>query len=215
MNAEIEFQGISTDFEAMARMEVYTTIITRSFGNQEVQLVNIVHLHFNTASEDTTIEAVYLEGGQTKHDHIEFGTDATGRPLKYKILVRDKHVAMILYNDNNQVQEVPFEEIRMADGDKIEISGHKLGDFPAYGEIEQFPIGMLVCEERYRKFADTIEEKHAESLMMGDCTKRHPEKLPGYIDVLVWSEFVFNDGTASFLPTPMKISAAMCLFKKA
>ena len=90
MNAEIEFQGISTDFEAMARMEVYTTIITRSFGNQEVQLVNIVHLHFNTASEDTTIEAVYLEGGQTKHDHIEFGTDAAGRPLKYKILVRDK-----------------------------------------------------------------------------------------------------------------------------
>ena len=74
---------------------------------------------------------------------------------------------------------------------------------------------MLVCKQTYRAFADTIEEKNAESVMMGDCSKRYPEKLPGFIDVSVWSEFVFNDGSASFMPAPLKISAAMCLFKPA
>ena len=81
-------------------MEVYTSAITRRFGNQEVQLLNIVHLHFNTMNEDTTVDAVYLEPGQTVLDHHEFGTDATGRPLKYKILVKNTRVEAILYNDD-------------------------------------------------------------------------------------------------------------------
>lgn len=112
---------------------------------------------------------------------------------------------MVLYNDDSQVQEVPFEEIRMAEEDKVEIRDHKLGDcgFPGYGEIEQFPIGMLVCKQSYRAFADTIEEKHAQNVMMGDCKKRHPEKLPGFIDVTVWSELVFDDGAAAFYPAPV------------
>ena len=54
-------------------------------------------------SEDTTVDAVYLEPGQRKEDHYEFGNDATGRPLRYKILVKDMNVHMVLYNDDSQV----------------------------------------------------------------------------------------------------------------
>ena len=95
-------------------------------------------------------------------DHMEFRIDASGVPLRYKILIKDMNVAVILYNpEDGNIQEVPFDEIRRSEGDKVEVTGSKMSDLPLYAEIVQFPIGMLVCRRAYRAFADTVEETRA------------------------------------------------------
>ena len=120
-------------------------------------------------------------------DHMEFRIDPSGMPLRYKILIKDMAVNLILYNTEGNIQEVPHEEIRMRENDRIEVSGHNLGDLPIFGEIIKFPVGMLVCRRAYRAFADTIEESRTEYAIHGDCHHRSPERLPGYIDIHVWS----------------------------
>lgn len=49
---------------------------------------------------------------------MQFKTDATGKPLKYKIVVKECRVFAVLYNDeakNKQVKEIPFKEIVIPD----------------------------------------------------------------------------------------------------
>ena len=49
-----------------------------------------------------------MEEGETKDDHLEFKTDVTGMPLRYKILVKDLVIHKILYNTGASIEEVPF-----------------------------------------------------------------------------------------------------------
>ena len=70
----------------------------RMHGNTEVDLLNILHIHFNDTNEDVSLDTVYMEDGQTKDDHLEFKTDVTGMPLRYKILIKDMAIYKILYN---------------------------------------------------------------------------------------------------------------------
>ena len=47
-------------------------------------------------------------------DFEEFKKDVTGSILRYKILVKDMKIFTILYNaGNKQIEEIPFEEIRV------------------------------------------------------------------------------------------------------
>ena len=97
----------------------------------------------------------------------------------------------ILYNTGKEIQEVPVREVRMEVGDKVQVRGSKLSERPLFAEIVDFPVGMLACNKTYREFADTIESSECKYAMMGDCNHRSPERLPGYIDIHVWS----HDGT--------------------
>ena len=67
---------------------------------------------------------------------------------------------------------------------------------------------MLVCPKRNRDFADTIDETHNKFPLQGNCTHKHPESLPGYIDV----EVLQKDG--EYMKEPDKISVAQCLLKQ-
>lgn len=63
------------------------------------ETLNIFHFHVNDTSEEVTLDTVYMHDGENIEDFMEFGSDFAGRPLKYKILVRDCKVYKVLYCD--------------------------------------------------------------------------------------------------------------------
>ena len=58
---------------------------------------------FNDTSDDMNIITVYMDEYQTIDDHKEFPNDATGMPLRYKILIEDMAVHAVLYNDGQSI----------------------------------------------------------------------------------------------------------------
>ena len=69
---------------------------------------------------------------------------------------------------------------------------------------------MLSCKPTYRAFANTLMESRPNYVPKGDCKHRAPERLPGYIDIHVWS----SDNLQTVIAKPHKISVAVCLCKK-
>ena len=196
--------------EDVIPMDIYTNIHTADWGKTEVNLLNIYHLTFNTFGEETSVEPIYLEDGETMADHMEFKKDASGMMLNYKILVKDNSIDSILHNNDGQINEVPFNEHRLGIGSKIVVDGHNMGNEELFCEVEGFPVAMLVCNKKNRDFANTIDETKAKYPLQGTCRYRHPERLPGYIDVLV-----LQNGSEAHFNEPIKISVQVGLCKEA
>jgi len=121
----VEFEAIKIDenvtYMLGSTMKVYSTIHRHLIDgkDQVVEMLNIIHIHLNDSSDDASIDVVYLENGKTKDDHLVFKNDATGRPLRYKILCQNMHVHSVLYNTGSSVEEVPFEEHKVKRHDKV------------------------------------------------------------------------------------------------
>ncbi len=81
-------------------------------------MLNILHIHINDMSEEVTLEVSYMGDGESVALYNEFKQDFSGRTLRYKVLVRDQLIFKVLYNQGNgSVIEVPFQEIRVGQGD--------------------------------------------------------------------------------------------------
>lgn len=52
-------------------------------------MLNIVHVHINDMSEEVTLEVRYMGDGETLALYQDFKEDHTGRPLRYKVIVKD------------------------------------------------------------------------------------------------------------------------------
>lgn len=57
----------------------------------------------------------------------------TGQILRYKIIAKDMKINWILYNTGNGIEEVPFEEIRLNQGDFVIIPKSEISDSPMFG----------------------------------------------------------------------------------
>jgi len=139
-------------------------------------------------SEYTSLDVVYLKKGETRQNHLEFKIDEMGIQLRYKVLVKNLTIFEILYNTGSSVEVVPFEEVRFEVGQKYSVKGvEDLSAEPLFATIKSIPVQMLSCSEQYRGFADTLEATQAQFFMFGHCQRRCFERLPGYIDLEVWS----------------------------
>ena len=135
----------------------------------------------------------------------KFDFDASGRPLRYKILVHNMKIWAVLYNTGNSIEILKFQEIRISNGpeDYIQIEGEDPLDFQ-FGKVTQIPLAML----------STTNKQHIESLAQGTvsndlsihCMSRNFEKLPGYVDVDILS----SDSLTSVNMSPVKIAVAIC-----
>jgi len=144
---------------------------------------------------------------------MEFKDDSQGRPLRYKVLIRDMAVKHILYNTGNSVEFVPFEEYRFNEGDLVVISEHSMG--PAgrlVGTVVNVPICMVACygpdQERVR---DSLVDGMVEHPLVTHCNRRYFEKLPGYVDITI----VSDDGLESISREQMPAAVACCALESA
>lgn len=124
-----------------SRVQVYTNLLERSFGNDTAEILNIIHIHLSDMSDFTSIDVVYLKKGETRDQHQEFGVDEMGVTLRYKILVKNLTIFEILYNTGSSIEVVPFEEIRFTTGEKYVVKGvEDLSVEPMFAEIHDIPV---------------------------------------------------------------------------
>lgn len=93
-------------------MRIYSSIYTHERSG--TKMLNIIHCHLNDKDEEVSIETVHMKvvrkseqekpiDDKAYEPYMEFKNDMMGKPLKYKIMVRDLVVQKILYNTGNSV----------------------------------------------------------------------------------------------------------------
>eukprot|EP00347_Sterkiella_histriomuscorum_P004825 403358945 len=183
-----------------------TKIYTSEFSGN---MLNIIHVHVNDTSEEVGIDVAYMEEEQTIKDFEEFKVDYTGQVLRYKILVRNQQIFTILYNTGyGTVEEIPFNEIRLTEGQKFAVlKSNKLdfSDKTMLVEIEKIPISMMACLDK--KKLQGLLPGQVRHNMNGFCADRCFERLPGFIDVNILS----IDDCQSLLPEETKLAIPVCL----
>ena len=65
-----------------------------------LETLNIFHLHLNDTSDEVAFDVAYMHDGEDISHFCQFKTDATGRPLRYKIIAKDMKIHTVLYNMN-------------------------------------------------------------------------------------------------------------------
>ena len=95
-------------------------------GKHELEVLNILHINFNDTNDETRVEIICMEEGQSADDHKEFTNDETGNAYRYKVLVKNMSIHKVLYNDGQSVSEVQFVEIKMRVSDKMIVTKHRL-----------------------------------------------------------------------------------------
>ena len=157
---QVEFTAIQVDIDQGSSvgmsLSIYTNLVKKVHADVEVELLNVLHIHFNNTNDDISIDSVYMDEGQTKNDHMEFANDVHGFPLRYKVLINNMAVNTILYNNGQCIEEIPFEEIRMEIGDKVTVNKHSLSQVPLFGEIVGFPNAMISSKPADRAVACTV-----------------------------------------------------------
>ena len=184
-------------------IKVWTNTINMAFGHENAEFLNIIQIALNDMGDDASIDVVYLKKGETKEDHKEFSTDQMGVTLRYKVLVKNYTIHDILYNTGSSIESLPFQEMRLEVGQPYLVKGvDEITDQVMFGIINEIPISMLACEERFRGFADTLDAGQVKYPMFGVSNSRGFERLLGYIDIDLCS----LDGLQTFSDDPMMIS---------
>ena len=76
-------------------------------------MLNIVHIHLNDVSEEVTVDVACMKEDQSLKEFEQFPLDVTGKPLRYRLIVKAMKLFTIKYNTGHGIEEVPFEEIRL------------------------------------------------------------------------------------------------------
>ena len=131
--------------------------------------------------ESTKKEAEDFE--EELEDYTDFKKDIHGRPLRYKVLVRDLAIKQILYNTGNSVEKIPFEEFRIRTGQLYTINNDNFcGANTVFGYVTNIPVRMIACEENQSVVRDSLEEGQCENDSLSQCTLRYFDRLPGHVD---------------------------------
>ena len=56
-------------------------------------------------------------GGNEQADIKTFGKDSAGRPLRYKVLVKENQVISVLYNTGSKIEQMKFKECQFTKGE--------------------------------------------------------------------------------------------------
>ena len=95
-----------------SNIEVWTQIDPTDIAQETI---NIIHIHVNDTSDQVTFDLAYLHDNEKLGQHQSFAADFSGRPLKYKIVVKDTKIFKILYNvgvNENSVYDKESDAIR-------------------------------------------------------------------------------------------------------
>lgn len=199
-------------YVAGSKVTVFTTEYSKD-------MLNLMHIHINDTSDDVTCEVEYMVEGQSLKDFEDFKTDAAGRVLRFKIIVKEQRVFKMLYNQGNGIiEEIPFEEVRVSHGDIFilspTIAGAQPGSHPVYAKIEHLPVSMMASQDK-RKLNGVVEGRTSFH-MNGFCGHRYFERLPGFIDISVLTsvESPAEGGHhLILLDSPVQMAVPICQLK--
>lgn len=99
-----------TGFQQRSLIEVYSTVL-------EPGVFNLLHMHVDDVNESITVDVVSIAGDVPQFSIKDFGLDSAGKPLRYKIIVKEDKVAAIMYNTGSRIEELTFVEHQFFPGD--------------------------------------------------------------------------------------------------
>lgn len=129
-------------------------------------------------------------------------------PLRYKVLVRGMKIVNVLYNAAGNIEEVPFEEVRITPGKLMVFDNPEMGG-ECLANITNIPISMIACHPSDRHYADKLDQGQIANYPVGMCTQRSFERLPGLVDV----EMIATNNCQNFLDQPWKVAQCICEFR--
>lgn len=145
---------------------------------------------------------------------MEFKVDASGKPLKYKIIVRECHVHAVLYNDEaleKEVKEIPFKEI-VIEPEVQWVSKDDNAANPTYfGQISNVPTGMIACADL--KKLQVYEEIKLRYSLKNNCNARGFLDLMGFVDFDVLS--IIQNEIQQIQTSPLQQGMAICSLQPA
>ena len=63
----------STTYVLGSKMQVYTNLVRKAFGNATAEILNIIQIILNDMGDDATVDVVYLKHYETREDHLDLG----------------------------------------------------------------------------------------------------------------------------------------------
>lgn len=145
LNTEIKFHDMN-----LQEKEGYVQDSIMEIWSQKIddETLNIVHIHVNDTSEEVTLDIAYMHPGEKIEQHQQFKVDLSGKPLKYKIIVKDAEVYKVYYNSvaidgSKNLQEVPFCENKIS-------TSQKYTQKDEIHQIVNIPTGMISCADKIK-----------------------------------------------------------------
>lgn len=96
LNTEVQFKDMTVNaLQGYVRgtvLDIWSLVIDH-------ETLNLLHIHVNDTSDYVSFDSAYVHEGEKLSQFTSFGNDITGKPLKYKILVKDCMVWKVLYNE--------------------------------------------------------------------------------------------------------------------
>jgi hypothetical protein len=179
-------------------VEPYTQVLDEATMNVVMMLINDLRDDIAVAVSNLTHTEAKLE--DFMGDPSKFGTDAMGRKLSYKILVKDSKVLAVLTIVGGEVKSLPFLEHSVpAMGSLITVTSQTTGE-QCYGFVKAVPTGLIVTNDLRDDF-EKIVTKFPRVPCSTIASRKHVADLHGYVDC----EVVFKGG-AWMLDSPMNES---------
>ena len=93
---------------------VFTDVVKLWTHLFKPSILNILHMHVNDTSEEVSLDVRCIMPGEEEstlkddYSNETFDLDATGRPLRFKILVHNMKIWAVLYNTGNSIEKLKF-----------------------------------------------------------------------------------------------------------
>lgn len=88
-------------------IDIYSSVV-------EPGIFNLLHMHIDDTNSSVSIDVVTLDSDESIIEHMVFGKDAMGNPLRYKIIIKNDNVSHVLYNTGTKAELILFKEIQYA-----------------------------------------------------------------------------------------------------
>mmetsp|Transcript_10708 Transcript_10708/g.20830 ORF Transcript_10708/g.20830 Transcript_10708/m.20830 type:complete len:586 (-) Transcript_10708:69-1826(-) len=174
---------------------VSTSLVDVFLSEVSPHIVNLIHLHIEDTSSEIAIDTAYILPDQQWRDYAEFSLDVQGRPLRYKVIVKEGKVLAVLYNTGEGPKELFFIQRIIENGSLLKIG-------TSFARVIGIPTGLVVRD--WKGLDDDIESVYVSQTPASFCKSRHIEDLPGLVDVEIFAE------NGALLPHTRRLSVPVC-----
>lgn len=136
-------------------------------------------MHVEDMKDEIPVEAIYILDTQSPADYEDWSTDAFGRDLRYKLLVKAGKVEAVLYNTGSTTEYIHFIERHLRRGDIFKYDNMIV-------EVISVPSGLLTRNWQGKNV--DCDTEYSLKAPVAHCSSRHVSDIPGLIDVKVIME---------------------------
>ena len=195
VDGQVKFATVVVSDDCGLMQTSVVEIFTSEISNH---ILNILHLHIEDMKDEIPVEAVYILDSQTPAEYEDWSTDALGRDLRYKLLVKAGKVEAVLYNTGSTTEYIHFIERQIRKGDILKYENTII-------EVVSIPTGLLTRDWEGKNV--DCDAEYSLKAPVSHCSSRHVSDIPGLIDVKV----IMEEGVIPAGPREFAVPVCQCI----